>query len=244
MKIAVIDTGLGGINLLNKLINKFPNNEYIYFCDNLNCPYGVKESNIVKKYIINILTYLEKNNINLLIVACNTISTFIDDLRKDFSFPIYTILDYNAKLLNQKYQFKKVTIIATSLTIRSDAYLYKTNNVEIQFVNGSYLTKLIEENNEIEIEKEINSLIKQCNKDSEAVLLGCTHYALYLNTFIKQCHKKIFIEGTKELINNLPLNNFKSPFNLKVLLTDYNENYLLKINKFLKAKYSIHKVNI
>lgn len=244
MKIAVIDTGLGGISLLNKIINKYPNNEYIYLCDNLNCPYGVKDPNIVKKYIVSILDYLEKNNINLLIVACNTISTFIDDLRINYSYPIYTILDYNAKIINNKYKYKKVTIIATSLTIRSEAYFYKTNNVDIQFVNGSYLTKLIEDNNEIEIEKEIKSLIKQCDKDSEAVLLGCTHYTLYLDEFIRQCHKLLFIEGTKELINSLPLNNFNSSFSLKIILTDYNKDYLLKINKFLKAKYSIHKLNI
>ena len=35
MKIAVLDTGIGGIDILNKLINKYPNNEFIYFCDNL-----------------------------------------------------------------------------------------------------------------------------------------------------------------------------------------------------------------
>lgn len=244
MKIAVIDSGLGGISLLNKLINKYPNNEYIYFCDNLNCPYGVKPFNIVKKYIINILDYLEKNNINLLVVACNTMSTFIDELKNNYSFPIYTILDYNAKLLNNKYQFKKVSIIATSLTIRSEAYLYKTNNIDIQFVNGSYLTQLIENNNEEEIEKEINALIKQCDKDSEAVLLGCTHYVLYLDKFIKMCYKKLFIEGSKELINSLPLNNFKTSFDLKIILTKYSNEYIEKINKFLKTKYTIHKINI
>ena len=59
MKIAVIDTGIGGIDILNKLINKYPNNEYIYLCDNLNCPYGVKKHKEVEKQIIKILDLLE-----------------------------------------------------------------------------------------------------------------------------------------------------------------------------------------
>ena len=36
-------------------------------------------------------------------------------------------------------------------------YLYKTNNIDIQFINGSYLTKLIDEDDETLIDKEINS---------------------------------------------------------------------------------------
>ena len=86
MKIAVLDTGLGGLDILNKLLNKYPNNEYIYFCDNLNCPYGVKDKNEVKNLIINTLNYFEKLNINLLVVACNTISTFIDELKSNYIF--------------------------------------------------------------------------------------------------------------------------------------------------------------
>lgn len=244
MKIAVLDTGLGGLDILNKLLNKYPNNEYVYFCDNLNCPYGVKEKEEVNNYIINTLNYFEKINVNLLVVACNTISTFIDNLRSNYSYPIYTILDYNAKLLNERYKFRKVTIIATSLTIRSESYFYKTNDIDIQFVNGSYLTKLIEDGNIIKIEDEIKSLIKQCDKDSEAVLLGCTHYALYKNYFINRCHSKLFIEASKDLVYDLPLDKFNSENSLTILLTKYNENYLKKINKFINYKYDIHKIKL
>ena len=42
MKIGIIDSGIGGLDLLNKIINKYPNNEYLYLCDNLNVPYGIK----------------------------------------------------------------------------------------------------------------------------------------------------------------------------------------------------------
>ena len=181
MKIGIIDSGIGGLDILNKLINKYPNNEILYLCDNLNLPYGTKTKNEVIKLLKNILNYLEKEHINLLIVACNTMSCFIDEIRHLYSYPIYTILEYNVKLLNNKYQNKKVSIIATALTIRSESYLYNTSNIDIQFINGSYLTKLIEDDNETFIDNEINSLIKQVSKDSDIVLLGCTHYGLYKN---------------------------------------------------------------
>lgn len=242
MKIAIIDSGIGGTYLLNKLINKYPNNEYLYLCDNLNVPYGTKTKDEVINYIINILNYLEKKHINLLIVACNTMSCFIEKYRANYSFPIYTILDYNTKILNEKYQYNKVAIIATSLTIRSEMYLYKTNNIDIQFINGSYLTKLIEDNDINLIEKEINALIKQINKDNKVIILGCTHYNLYKNMFMSKCYSKLFIEGTKELIYDLPLKNFESAFKLDVILTKNDEEYVKKIKKFINYNHIIHNV--
>ena len=219
MKIGIIDSGIGGIDILNKVINKYPNNEYIYLCDNLNVPYGIKTREEVNEYII-------------------------DDIRSKFSFPIYTILDYNVKILNEKYQYKKVSIIATSLTIRSEVYLYKTNNIDIQFINGSYLTKLIEDQDINLIEKEITSLIKQINKDSNAILLGCTHYGLFKNNFINKLYSKLFIEGSKELIYDLPLKSFKSHHKLDVILTKYDENYIEKIKNNIKYHFNIHNVSL
>lgn len=244
MRIAVIDTGLGGLDILNKMIKKYPNNEYIYLCDNYNCPYGVKYKEEVNELVIKILDFLESLNINLLVVACNTISTFIDNLRQNYSYPIYTILDYNAKIINERYKYKKISIIATSLTIRSEAYFYKTNDIDIQFVNGSYLTKLIEDGNEEKIENEIKTLIKQCDKDSDAILLGCTHYALYKNVFMKKCCSKLFIEGSKELIYDLPLDKFNNKKDINIILTKDDDDYLLKINKFINSKYNIHKIKL
>ena len=244
MKIGIIDSGIGGLDILNKLINKYPNNEILYLCDNLNLPYGTKTKNEVIKLLKNILNYLEKEHINLLIVACNTMSCFIDEIRHLYSYPIYTILEYNVKLLNNKYQNKKVSIIATALTIRSESYLYNTSNIDIQFINGSYLTKLIEDDNETFIDNEINSLIKQVSKDSDIVLLGCTHYGLYKNSFINKKTSKLFIEASKELIYDLPINKFESPSNLKIYLTDYKKEYINKIDKFIKNNYTVHKIKL
>ena len=42
MKIGIFDSGSGGLTVLKELINDYPNNEYIYFGDTLNLPYGTK----------------------------------------------------------------------------------------------------------------------------------------------------------------------------------------------------------
>ena len=41
--IAVVDSGVGGITVLRKLYKLMPNEDYIYFGDSANAPYGVRQ---------------------------------------------------------------------------------------------------------------------------------------------------------------------------------------------------------
>ena len=50
MRIGVFDSGLGGIAILKDLIKYKPNNEYIYFGDTINLPYGEKTKEELKEY--------------------------------------------------------------------------------------------------------------------------------------------------------------------------------------------------
>jgi len=50
MRIGLFDSGMGGVSVLKKLIMKYPNNEYVYYGDNLNVPYGNKS---VHELILN-----------------------------------------------------------------------------------------------------------------------------------------------------------------------------------------------
>ena len=43
MRIGVFDSGLGGLSILKSMLEVSPNNEYIYFGDTLNLPYGDKK---------------------------------------------------------------------------------------------------------------------------------------------------------------------------------------------------------
>ena len=40
--IAVFDSGMGGISVLRELVSVMPNENYIYFGDSKNAPYGTK----------------------------------------------------------------------------------------------------------------------------------------------------------------------------------------------------------
>lgn len=40
--IGVFDSGIGGLTVLNEIINVLPNEEYIYYADIDHVPYGIK----------------------------------------------------------------------------------------------------------------------------------------------------------------------------------------------------------
>ena len=49
MKIGVFDSGVGGLTVLKKLIEKYLNNEYIYYGDTKNIPYGDMNNNTTEE---------------------------------------------------------------------------------------------------------------------------------------------------------------------------------------------------
>ena len=48
MKVGVFDSGVGGLTVLKELVNKYPNNHYIYYGDTKNIPYGDKSLDELK----------------------------------------------------------------------------------------------------------------------------------------------------------------------------------------------------
>ena len=61
---------------------------------------------------------------------------------------------------------------------------------------------------------------------------------------MKKCCSKLFIEGSKELIYDLPLDKFNNKKDINIILTKDDDDYLLKINKFINSKYNIHKIKL
>ena len=64
MRVGVFDSGMGGLTVLKSLIDKYPNNHYIYFGDTKNLPYGNKSKDKLMELSKNIINFLIENNYN------------------------------------------------------------------------------------------------------------------------------------------------------------------------------------
>lgn len=248
--IGVIDSGVGGLTVLFDVISKYPNCNYYYIGDSKNCPYGNKTNDEIKTLSLKIVDYLVKNkNIDILIIACNTISStsldYLQDKFKDLKI-IGTIIP-TTNYIKEKIGNKKIGIIATNATINSHAYENNLKNYEVyskacpkfaQIVESGIITK--------EEEKIIfNDLNDVLINDIDALILGCTHYPLLIPTIRKVYNKTIITssEAIIEELNKLNINN-NSKASLELFTTGDSKNFELLVKKMFKKDVKANTINL
>lgn len=183
LPIGVFDSGVGGISVLADLVHQLPNEEYIYFGDSGNAPYGIRSKEEVKELSFDVVNHLLKFNIKALVVACNTAtSVAIEDLRNSLEIPVIG-MEPALKPGIELNKIGKVAVMATPVTLREKKFndliqkLERTANVVKIPCPG--LVEIIEKEGKYsdEIEKYIKNIFSSYNIDELGVIvLGCTHY--------------------------------------------------------------------
>lgn len=184
-KIGVLDSGIGGMTVLDKTVKLLPREEYIYYADNKNNPYGEKTDKqlykIVKENVIYLIT---KKNCKMIVLACNTATTkCMKKLKEEFPNILFVGTVPAIKVASDN-NYKHTLVLATPATIDSERTkeLIKENKKEKQeftLIACDGLAKAIETNDEEKINiilKNIKDITK--NKKIDSIVLGCTHYPL------------------------------------------------------------------
>ena len=117
MKIGILDSGIGGLSVLASLLKKCPNHEYIYYGDTLHLPYGEKTREEIIGYANNIINFFEKNNVDIIVIACGTLSSNREQLKSNTE-----IIDIISPLKEKLDKYNKISIIATPLSIKINAF--------------------------------------------------------------------------------------------------------------------------
>ena len=122
--IAVFDSGLGGISVLNAMMRIMPNENYIYFGDSKHAPYGTKTHEEVQQLSVANLERLIRMGAKAVTVACNTAtSVAIDIMRSRYKdIPIIGI----EPALKPAVLYKKnstVVVMATKMTLSEPKFL-------------------------------------------------------------------------------------------------------------------------
>ena len=88
--IGFFDSGVGGLSVMKEAISIMPNENFIYFGDSKNAPYGTKELDEVKNLTLNAVDFLLNKNVKAVVVACNTAtSAAIEDIRDKYKTYCY-----------------------------------------------------------------------------------------------------------------------------------------------------------
>lgn len=181
--IGVIDSGIGGMTVLDKLIEKMPAENYIFIADGKNCPYGTKTNEEIKKCCKDLINYLIKQNVKAIVIACNTASTHVDYLRTLTSVPIISVIEPTAEHALLVSKNHKIGVIATISTINNKKYqniIEKANSTCYPLACSEFV-ELVENHKLTEpvvqevVTNKINAL-KNTNIDT--LIYGCTHFGL------------------------------------------------------------------
>lgn len=204
--VGFFDSGVGGLSVLKEAVKLLPHENFVYFGDSKNAPYGVKKVDEVKELTSKAVDFLLTKGVKAVVIACNTAtSAAIEELRNNYKdIPIIGIEPAlkPAVELNKK---GKIIIMATPMTLAESKFsnLMKSYESRAQIVPlpCAGLVELIE-NGIIEGE-ELNNYLRNKLKaflpnDISAVVLGCTHYP-----FIRKELSSIVSETTEIIDGSL-----------------------------------------
>jgi len=196
--IGIFDSGIGGLTVLKEIIKRLPGEDTIYLGDTARVPYGTKSPETVTRYSFENTSFLLKQEIKLLVVACNTASALsLDEIRRNFPIPVIGVLEPGARAAVAVTKTKRIGVIGTEATIGSRAYpdAIKGLDPEIEVIGipCPLFVPLAEEgwvDNDVAFSVAEKYLGPLKTKRLDTLVLGCTHYPL-----LKKVIKEIMGDG-------------------------------------------------
>lgn len=185
MKIGVFDSGIGGLTVVKSLLEHNLFEEIVYFGDTARVPYGIKDKNTIIRYAIEAVEFFKNFELDLIIVACNTVSAYaLDEMRESASCPVIGVVEAGilATVNSLSKKDSSILIIATKATINSKAYEFGLNErgyKNLQAKATGLFVPIVEE--EIYSGEVLDVILKHYFKDvqkPDAIILGCTHFPL------------------------------------------------------------------
>jgi len=139
MRIGLIDSGIGGLNILSLCLKVFEDCTYDYLADTLYAPFGNLNPNFLYRRLLADIDFLAKRKNDLIILACNTASSLIGDT-------LQNVIGIKPDIATACKSSKgKILVLSTPITA-SSAWLQSVvcKNDRIKLIGNAYLAPLIE----------------------------------------------------------------------------------------------------
>ena len=181
--VGVFDSGVGGLTILSALRQQLPHENYIYFGDTANCPYGTRSDAEIIELALRGTRVLVERGVKLIVVACNTASlAALNTLHNTFSVPFIAVVPAVESAVRTT-KTGRIAIAATNQTARSP-YLRRlidefNDGKQIFAVGCQELVTLVEQGEldgsltEDGVKRALQPILKE---DVDVIVLGCTHF--------------------------------------------------------------------
>lgn len=184
--IGVIDSGVGGLTVAKQMLKLLPNETIYYIGDTARCPYGPRNRREVLHFTWQMAKALERMNIKMLVVACNTATAVaLESLQKHMSIPVVGVINAGARAAEKKTKRNEIVVLATEGTIKSGAYenalLSLSTKAKIIPLACPTFVPLVESGEyegQFAFDLVAKGLKPLADKKFDTVILGCTHYPI------------------------------------------------------------------
>lgn len=218
--IGIMDSGVGGISVLRKAVDLLPHENFIYFGDNANAPYGPKPLDEIRRLCENAVNKLLQQEVKALVIACNTAtSAYAATLRAQVQLPVIG-MEPAVKPASLARSGGKVLALATRATLSLDKFsrLMQDYGEGVIPLEGKGLVEIVE-SGRADSEEATLALEKifapYMSEQIDGIVLGCTHYPFLrkkIESFFPAAQIFDGREGTvRQLKRRLEENNLLTP---------------------------------
>ncbi|WP_323782147.1 glutamate racemase [Thalassovita sp.] len=204
MAVGIFDSGLGGLTVLDAVTKRLPELPIVYFGDNANAPYGVRDADDVYNLTTKAVERMWDAGCDLVILACNTASAAaLRRMQESWIPPNKRVLGVFVPLIEalterkwgdnsppREVEVHHVALFATPATVASRAFqrelAFRAIGVDVEAQACGGVVDAIEDGDMILAEALVRShvdALKRKMPHPEAAVLGCTHYPLMQDAF-------------------------------------------------------------
>ncbi len=225
MKIALIDSGVGGLNVLFGMVHHCPHNDYLYIADNLCAPYGSHSNNNLAKRI-DCLVRAIVNKVDLIVLACNTASLAMLAYIDSYAVPIIPIYPHDVVTRDS-------IVLATPLSSQLLSSILPSG---VDIIACPRLASDIEQSIASDLNKDLSlAQLLAPYKHIKHCYLACTHYLFYKPVLKRILPKAKFYDGIQEVISAVLAKNTPKSYpngSISIFFTGTAE--VEKYNKIIK----------
>lgn len=246
-KIGVLDMNIDSIHLINAIRNRFKNDDIYYINDHFIETYEGLDIDDIKKYVSNNLSYLLTKNIDILVVANDTIIEYCEDLFTDLQIPVINIVSETINYVNKNYEYKNLGFLACSSIIEANIYqknfrynhLYNMNGDDLKDLIRTHLVKTTESFQEAK-----NVIVPVYKKDLDLIIPSLINF-LMVNVEINEWLKDVPMLPIDEIICDLIQDHLypntqldiKGKGNTYICVKENMDNKFL--SRYIKSKFIV-----
>ncbi len=184
--IGVLDSGVGGLTVVKELMRQLPKEEIVYIGDTERCPYGPRPHDEIEAYTWELIEFLLKKDVKMIVIACNTATAVVlKEARKRLDIPVIGVIDPGARAAVKGTRNKHIGVIGTKMTIESGSYekalRHVAGEVDVYSLACPPFVPLVEAG-EVSGER-VRQVVEETLRplqpsEMDTLILGCTHYPL------------------------------------------------------------------